>query len=692
MKSRALVVAALVCGCSQPVSTYSSASGSLGLSRDDALLYAADSDSDSLFVIDAKTESVVAQVKVGKQPERVLVGPDDTIYVSNRMGRSVSVIKRGEWTEAAKLATAVEPVGMSMSNDGKLLLVVNAATLDDAAVGSVMAFDARTLERRYEIKVGNEPRSIAVTGNKALVSLLKTGDVVTVDLDAQQVVRPKTDLFTRLNATALDPNSNQGGFGGSGGFDQPLPPGGVNGFALGIPKVHPRALDTLTVSPDGRQVFASALLSSDAVLPSTATETSTFPGAGGDGYGGGRCGAGSVTSPALLTFDSEGNAAATDATTCEGQRVEGQPAQILVSGNPALPIQGPSATAVDPTGAFIFVVGKESKTVGILPMSSSTGQTQGGDVTFAGGGAPAPEPKGGFVGSFGGGSVDTTVMVGEGPSGIALSRDGRTAWVHNAFDHSISRLERKDGVVQVVHEAQFTSDVLPQDVVEGRKLFFSASDERMSSAFTAIACASCHTEGREDGQVWNFTDGPRQTPSLAGRQLSKTAPFHWNGEFPGLTSFMAQTVNHRMGGSGVSAAMERQIAAFIDYQPAPDNPHRLAEPTEAQVRGAAVFQKAQCNGCHKSETLTDNAFYDVGTLVKSDDPAVLVDNPARLVYGGFNTPSLLGVARTAPYLHDGSAATLKERIMRNKTSNAHGITAQLTDAEVDDLVEFLKTL
>src|SRR3954464_9131808 len=126
MKSRALVVAVLVWGCNQPVSTYSSASGSLGVSRDDALLYAADSDSDSLFVIDAKTESVVAQVKVGKQPERVLVGPDDTIYVSNRMGRSVSVIKRGEGTEAAKLATAVEPVGMSMSNDGKLLLVVNA--------------------------------------------------------------------------------------------------------------------------------------------------------------------------------------------------------------------------------------------------------------------------------------------------------------------------------------------------------------------------------------------------------------------------------------------------------------------------------------------------------------------------------------------------------------------------------------
>ena len=139
--------------------------------------------------------------------------------------------------------------------------------------------------------------------------------------------------------------------------------------------------------------------------------------------------------------------------------------------------------------------------------------------------------------------------------------------MHNAFDHSLSRIERKDDVVQVTHTSQFTQDTLPQQVVEGRKLFFTAVDSRMTATSTGIACASCHLEGREDGHVWNFTDGPRQTPSLAGRQTTKTLPLHWNGEFDGLTSFMAQTVNHRMGGTGVTPAMEAQLQAFIDYQP-----------------------------------------------------------------------------------------------------------------------------
>ena len=88
-------------------------------------------------------------------------------------------------------------------------------------------------------------------------------------------------------------------------------------------------------------------------------------------------------------------------------------------------------------------------------------------------------------------------------------------------------------------------------------------DSRMTSQNTGIACASCHLEGREDGHVWNFTDGPRQTPSLAGRMTKQTLPLHWNGEFDGMTSFMNQTVNHRMGGFGVTPAMEAGITNRI---------------------------------------------------------------------------------------------------------------------------------
>ena len=210
----------------------------------------------------------------------------------------------------------------------------------------------------------------------------------------------------------------------------------------------------------------------------------------------------------------------------------------------------------------------------------------------------------------------------------------------------------------------------------------------MTSPQTGIACSSCHIEGREDGHVWNFSDGPRQTPSLAGRMTGQTAPYHWSGQFPDVSSFMDDTIQLRMGGAGLAAEEKAQVAAFIDAQPAPDNAGRHDQLTPAQLRGAQVFQLAQCNTCHTGAALTNNAFADVGTKVTTGP---VIDDPVRLAKG-FNVPSLLGVARSAPYLHDGSAATLRDRLMINKALDQHGKTSQLTDAQVSDLVAYLEAL
>ncbi len=235
---------------------------------------------------------------------------------------------------------------------------------------------------------------------------------------------------------------------------------------------------------------------------------------------------------------------------------------------------------------------------------------------------------------------------------------------------------------------KLAEDVLAPDAAMGRKLFFSAIDSRMTASSVGAACATCHYDGRDDGHTWEFPDGPRQTPTLAGRMITKTAPFHWSGEFPTLRDFLDVTVRQRMGGGLVDSQMAGQLAAFIDAMPTPDNPYKHAAPTEAQQRGAQLFLKAQCDECHTGETLTNNKQANVGTFVlDGNDP----DN-ATVRQRGLNTPSLLGVARSAPYLHDGSAATLKERLLKTRYSDQHGKTSQLTDAELDDLVEFLRIL
>jgi YVTN family beta-propeller protein len=661
-------------GCAgNSVAGGNSASGSIGITRDDALLFAADADLDTVFVVDAKTQVVLSEVKVGRQPEKVLVGPDDTVYVTNRLDRSVSVIRRGDTTESARVAVGVEPVALAASSDGKLLYVVNATSRTDSEFGTLMAIDTATLQVKWELPVGHEPRGLTLMGDgKAAISLYKQGDLVLVDLNTAKVTRSGTGLFTALNASALGITTTNGG-----SFDAPPrrdPFGGPT-------TARPVGLEALTVSPDGTQLYAPSLLATDSVLNTAPAGTPPpIDGSGsGSGYGGGSCGATAVAAPALLTFDAEGTPQVDDLTLCQGQDARNRPPMLLTSPTPELPVQGPRALALESSGRFLFIVNQESNNVAVVATA------QRGDVT--GGSRPTPTFDSRFPANTG--TVSTLVSVGAGPTGVVVTHDGKAAFVFNAFDHSISRLESVSGRVTNSGTTQLTTrEALSPAAVAGRKLFFSATDARMNNPATGISCATCHLEGREDGHVWNFPDGPRQTPSLQGRMLTKTAPFHWNGEFVDLLAFMSHTVTNRMGGQGVTPLMEQQVAAFIDAMPAADNPHKDTAP-EVVARGKAAFDKAECGSCHNSETFTDNSFADVGTLVRSGS---VQDDVTLLPHGGLNTPSLLGLSRTAPYLHDGSALTLKARLLTGKALDLHGKTASLSDAEVDDLVAYLKTL
>lgn len=659
----ALVFAGTAC-TQQTSATYSNASGSVALSRDDSLVYAVDTDNEIVAVIDAATQKKIAEVKVGAAPEQIVVAPDDTLYVSNRGSRSVSVIEKGQWSEAARIAVGVEPTGLAVSPDSKILYVVNGTSLESADYGTLTAIDTESRQIKWDLPVGQEPRAIALTdgGKKALITLFKQGDLVQVDLSKPEVIRDNTQATdsTGQHRSALYVKANESALTNSGSAY----PGGFSRF-------QPTSASSITVSPDGKSAYTTVTWARE-------DDISRPPNSFGGYYAaGGPCNLGAVASQGLVTYHAD-NAEPTvdDITSCAYRtQSESSPYPTTVVGTPnGDPIQGGVASVVDPTGSWLFVLNRESRNVAIMP----TSRRGGDDLHFNSTGT----------------SVRDLVTVGQGANGLAITHDGKTLYVYNQFDHNLSVLTARhaaDG--RSVVSEQTKIQIAPPDATEfalGRKLFFDATNADLNNPqTTGVSCNTCHTEGgREDGHVWGFPDGKRQTPALAGRMIAETAPYHWSGEFNTLNDFMQHTTVLRMGGAGVNTNEYNELIAYMDQTPLPDNPNLKAAPTDAQLRGKEVFQQAGCGSCHGGQAFTLNTMADVGTIRSTDKQTHDATSPQLTV---LNTPSLLGLARTAPYLHDGSAATLKERITQS-TQNKHGNTDDLTPAQVDDLVEYLKTL
>lgn len=190
---------------------------------------------------------------------------------------------------------------------------------------------------------------------------------------------------------------------------------------------------------------------------------------------------------------------------------------------------------------------------------------------------------------------------------------------------------------------------------------------------SGLACTSCHLEGGDDGNIWNFAGlGFRRTQALWGG-LSQTAPFHWAGEHATLDAVLADTLTSRMRGLAnmtTSDDLGNRLEHWLDTLASPSP---VAALDEALSRGRTAFEKAECNSCHSGGRYTDNASHDVGTG------------------GSFQTPTLLGLRFRAPYMHNGCATTLEERFTACGGA-AHGKPSALDEGEMRDLLGYLQSL
>lgn len=88
-----------------------------------------------------------------------------------------------------------------------------------------------------------------------------------------------------------------------------------------------------------------------------------------------------------------------------------------------------------------------------------------------------------------------------------------------------------------------------------------------------------------------------------------------------------------------------------------------------------------CYRCHHGSYYTDQILHDVGTAVPKDTP-----------HTNWDTPTLIEVWRTAPYLHDGSAATIVDVLTTGNQKQKHGHTKHLSNEELEALAEYVLSL
>ena len=284
------------------------------------------------------------------------------------------------------------------------------------------------------------------------------------------------------------------------------------------------------------------------------------------------------------------------------------------------------------------------------------------------------------------------IPTGTTPKGLVCSADGAFAYVANMMSDSVTVIDLRR--LETVASVDLGGPTEVTKRRRGERLFHNAN----MSFHRQFSCSTCHPDGHIDGIVYDIEDdgigmGPIDNRTLRG--INDMAPYKWTGINPSLK---------RQCGPRLAVFITR-IQPFTPEQlddlhyylcsiPRPPNRYRkLGEDlTEAQRRGKAMFHRAQtndrrpipiekrCSTCHAPPLYTDGRLHYVGTKFPYDRD------------GKFDVPQLLNIYDSAPYLHNGIAQTLEEIWTKYNPNDDHGVTNDMTKDQLNDLIEYLKTL
>lgn len=655
----------LACNAQSPTPhVQQSHSSSLAISPDASRLFVAHPDADSVSILSVATRTIEHEILLAAAAPTVsasgsfepVVGPralaldssGANLYVSGQRSGSIYAIDTTRGVVRASASVCSEPMGVLVSADDSKVFVACAQDDEivelDATTLAVIGAPLVTARKPWALAWGADGRTLFVTHLLGPgVSVLSTGP-----------------LALQSSWTVADGPAQPNPMSPQGGEDPTEPHGQVRG------------LYDAAIRPGTAELWAAHLmLGTDTPQPTLDFQRTVFP--------------------ALSVFDGTGSQLAR--LSVQVNSGDGGAFGDVVS--------GPRALTFSSDGKFAFVVDADSEDVLVVDADKRVE-------------AQLVRPLPGHL-----------------PVGVVESGGEIYVQEQNTEDIAAFKVDESSGGVSVVLDgspfASLAADPMPANMRLGQQLFYSAnSDDAPVTQNHWVACASCHLEGRSDAVTWLFAQGPRDTPTNAGGLLD--TGFLFRTADRNQVQDYWKTIDVEQGGHfSITEPAQKPLLdaleAFVDHAiPAPVPPstdvsHSLQGDALASVRaqGQAVFNRVGCDACHYGPARTDSGagnasldlggpivstmttggvlLHDVGTCVTSGPwPDVThddIDGHARPSCA-FDTPALRGLWDSAPYLHDGSAATLDDLMPTMLAASTPG--GSLSPADESALVEFLRSL
>jgi YVTN family beta-propeller protein len=635
-------------------------SAPLAVSPDGSRLYVVHPDADSVTILDTGKRTIVQEILLGGAHPAV----DST---------------------TGRYDPAVEPRALALDGSGATLYVTGQRS------GQLYAIDAASGTVKASVPVGAEPIGVAISADNSQVFVACSQDDEVVALDAASLAivgtastprKPWGLAFAPDGQTLLATHLLGPGVSALG--TNPLALSGTWSVPDRGPEVDPtephgqvRGIYDVVARPGTKEIWvAHLMLGTDTPQPTLAFNMTVFP--------------------ALSILDStsgleEARLSVSDSTASPGD--DGAFGDI---------VSGPRALAFSDDGKYAFVADADSEDLLVV---DATQRVESQVVR------PLP---------------------GHLPEGVAWHHGEVYVQERNSEDIAAFQVkETASGLTVTPDGDAFTSlaaDPMPPNLRLGQKLFYSAnSDDVPLTQNHWVACASCHVEGRSDAVTWLFAQGPRDTPTNAGGTLDTGFLFR-TADRTQVQDYW-KTIDVEQGGAfnihnAAQVPLLDALADFVNYAiPTPVPP--TTDPTLV-AQGATVFAASGCATCHSGPARTDSGAGNMaltmgdaaqalaGPLVSTATPGgVLVHDVGTCVTSGpwpdvvhndisgdprpacaFDTPALRGLADSAPYLHDGSAATLADvlPVMLQATVPAGTPAPTLSASDQQALLEFLRSL